>query len=206
MRVIIFLLIGLHCDEVVNETMERNENILYPPPVVYPYGGTLKLVVGIAAPILFGGRILVYSQNFQFQYALPQNATIFTDYFSSLTRRRRRDIYKLSTGWNEKKLFYQLIEHELQRWGGDGRSCMMKSICEVSSIPLGSDEGLVEELLNVILTPNYGNITLPSIDENYLNAHEAGKRGDDCGIIYSSCPTGRGLLDYISKIVSINAD
>ncbi|KAK0171870.1 hypothetical protein PV328_005263 [Microctonus aethiopoides] len=139
MRLVIFLLIGLHCDEVVNEMMERNENILYPPPpVVYPYGGTLK-----------------------FQYALPQNATIFTDYFSS---RRRRDIYKLTTGWNEKKLFYQLIEHELQR-------------------------------------PNYGNITLPSIDENYLNALEAGKRGDDCGIIYSSCPTGRGLLDYISKIV-----
>ncbi|KAK0082241.1 hypothetical protein PV325_010802 [Microctonus aethiopoides] len=176
MRLVIFLLIGLHCDEVVNEMMERNENILYPPPpVVYPYGGTLK-----------------------FQYALPQNATIFTDYFSS---RRRRDIYKLTTGWNEKKLFYQLIEHELQRWGGDGRSCMMRSICEVSSIPLGTDEGLVEELLNVILTPNYGNITLPSIDENYLNALEAGKRGDDCGIIYSSCPTGRGLLDYISKIV-----
>lgn len=81
-------------------------------PLLFYHGK--KLVVGIAAPILFGDRILVYGQNFQFQYALPQNATIFTDYFSSLTR-RRRDIYKLPTGWNEKKLFYQLIEHELQR-------------------------------------------------------------------------------------------
>lgn len=62
-------------------------------------------------PILSGKRLLTYSQNFQFQYPLPQNATMFTNYFSSLKKRRRRSI----SGNDERRIFYELLEHELHR-------------------------------------------------------------------------------------------
>ncbi|XP_057331713.1 uncharacterized protein LOC130671681 [Microplitis mediator] len=152
--------------------------------------------MGIAMPILSGRRLLTYSQNFQFQYPLPQNATTFTNYFSSLKKRRRRSI----SGNDERRIFYELLEHELQRWSGNGKACMLKSICEASSVPLNR-ESLVENLLHVVLTPDYGNNSTFA-DKDYLEASQAGRRGDDCTVIYSHCPKGYGLLDSISRIYS----
>ncbi|XP_044018824.1 uncharacterized protein LOC122859366 [Aphidius gifuensis] len=199
MKLVIILLTSLCCRHGLSEFLD-NDDILHSPPIVYPYGGTLKLLVGIASPISMGGRILVYGQNFQVQYALPTNATFFTNYYSSLKKRRKRS----SSYSHERTLFYQFLEQELQRWGANGKSCMMKSICEACSTPL-RDEGLVGEILNVILTPDYGNSS-SYVDENYLQAAETGRRGNDCSVIYSECPEGYGLLEKISRIQSINFD
>ncbi|KAH0549491.1 hypothetical protein KQX54_009732 [Cotesia glomerata] len=147
---------------------------------------------GISVPILTGRRILSYSQNFQFQYPLPQNST---HYFSTLKRRRRS-----ISGNDERRIFYQLVEQELQRWSGNGKACMLKSICEASSVPLNR-ETLVENLLHVVLTPDYGNNSTFA-DKDYTEAALVGRRRDDCALIYSHCPEGYGLLDSISRIHS----
>lgn len=70
----------------------------------------MKLLVGIAVPVQLSGRILVYGQNMQFQYTLPDNATFFTNFFKDSSRRRRR-----STGWNERTPVYDIIQGELDR-------------------------------------------------------------------------------------------
>ncbi|EFN88510.1 hypothetical protein EAI_03139 [Harpegnathos saltator] len=85
---------------------------LLPPPIVYPFGGTFKLVVGFAVPVELSGRILVYGQNFQFQYALPPNATFFTEFFEGASSSRRR---RASVSRDERMTVYGLLEGEFER-------------------------------------------------------------------------------------------
>ncbi|XP_011304075.1 uncharacterized protein [Fopius arisanus] len=115
------------------------------------------------------------------------------DYFTSLTKRRRRS----TSGEYQRKLFYEFLEQEMTRWCGDGMSCMMKSICQVSQIPVG-DGSLVGELLNVMLTPDYGNTSFFT-GLHYLRAAEAGREGGDCSTIFPGCPESCRFLDHITS-------
>nr|KAF7412780.1 hypothetical protein H0235_012631 [Vespula pensylvanica] len=151
------------------------------------------LVVGFAVPIKLAGRILVYGQNFQFQYALPQNATFFSNLSQNrVFSRRRRHL-----DWYGRDLLFNTLEQNFQRNGLDGRECLKKSICEAVVDPL-IDEGLIGELLHLLLTPEHAED--PSFPEDFLQAAEVGKRNKDCSKIFSSCPDGQGFLDRISRL------
>ncbi|XP_015609920.1 uncharacterized protein LOC107274873 [Cephus cinctus] len=193
--VISAVLLGLVClYQTGNGDASRVERqILYPPPIVFYNGGTYKLILGVAVPISIRGRLLSVGHNIQFQYPLPRNASYFTNYFDSVSTRRRRRSMK-----DERSMIYRYMENEIERWGANGKDCLMRSICEAAETPL-RDEGLVGELLHVLLTPNYGGDS--SAGDDYLVAHEAGLRGDDCRRIYPSCPDGYGVLDNISKVL-----
>nr|XP_012232279.1 PREDICTED: uncharacterized protein LOC105677940 [Linepithema humile] len=168
---------------------------LYPPPIVYPFGGTFKLIVGLAVPVELSGKTLVYGQNFQFQYVLPQNATFFTEFFeNALSSRRRRE----SVSWDERMTVYRLLEEEFERRGTDGKECMRKTICEAAIAPL-ENEGLVGELLHLLLTPTQNSNS--SLESEYLQALAFGRNNYDCSHIYKSCISGEGILDHISKII-----
>ena len=65
----------------------------------------LQLIVGISVPINMQGRVLSYAHNFQFQYPLPPNGSLF-----SSTQRRRRSVMS-----GDRSLVYRLLEHEWQR-------------------------------------------------------------------------------------------
>ncbi|CAD1473156.1 unnamed protein product [Heterotrigona itama] len=175
-----------------DEELRERRQAFYPPPLVYPIGGTFKLVLGLGVPVQLSGQILVYGQNVQFQYPLPDNATFFTDYFENSSRRRRR-----RASWNERASVYDILQRELDMRNIDGKTCLKKDICEAASTPL-KDEGLVGELLHLLLTPDYGdNFT---IDKEYLEAAMAGRKQENCSMIYSLCPAGLGILDRISSI------
>ncbi|XP_076763172.1 uncharacterized protein LOC143430679 [Xylocopa sonorina] len=189
----LFLLLVLEMGRVQGDEKElrrEERQALYPPPLVNPYGGSVKLVVGFAVPIQIPGRILVYGQNMQFQYMLPDNATFFTNYFQRSVRRRRAI-------WNERAVIFDILRQELDRRDIDGKECLKKDICEAAATPL-KDEGLVGELLHLLLTPDYEDAT--AIDEEYLEAAMAGRKHENCSTIYPSCPPGLGILDRISKI------
>ncbi|XP_006561817.2 uncharacterized protein LOC410063 [Apis mellifera] len=164
---------------------------LYPPPLVYPLGGVLKLVVGFAMPVQVSGQILSYGQNIQFQYMLPNNATFFTNYFEDSSRRRRR------AGWSERLPVYDILQRELDMRNVDGKACLKKNICEAASTSL-RDQGLVGELLHLLLTPDEGDAF--TMDYEYLEAAALGRRGNNCSMIYPTCPPGQGILDRISTI------
>ncbi|KAI4486679.1 hypothetical protein M0804_006049 [Polistes exclamans] len=98
----------------IDRDLREKRNLLYSPPLLYPFGGTIKLVVGFAVPIELAGRILVYGQNFQFQYALPQNATFFSNLSQNrVFSRRRRDLdrYGRVLLFNTLEQYFQRPEH-----------------------------------------------------------------------------------------------
>ncbi|XP_076238431.1 uncharacterized protein LOC143181742 isoform X2 [Calliopsis andreniformis] len=175
------------------EDAESHEGrqMLYPPPLVNPFGGTFKLIVGLAVPVQLSGRILVYGQNMQFQYTLPDNATFFANFFDGSSRRQRRNI-----SWNERTPIYDMVQQELDRRNVDGRGCLKRDICEAASSSL-KDEGLVGELLHLLLTPDQDSSMM---DSEFLAAAAAGRRREDCSRIYPTCPPGVGILDRISTV------
>ncbi|KZC06089.1 PREDICTED: uncharacterized protein LOC107194406 [Dufourea novaeangliae] len=193
-RTVILFLALLGAGPIQGSSSEKHREkrqLLYPPPLVYPFGGNFKLIVGLAVPVQLSGRILVYGQNIQFQYALPDNATFFTNIFEGSSRRRR------NAYWNERTPVYDILERELDRRNIDGKSCLKKDICETAATPL-KDEGLLGELLHLLLTPDHGGA--PRMDQEYLEAAAAGRRHENCSMIYSACPAGLGILDRISTI------
>ncbi|XP_033338282.1 uncharacterized protein LOC117227276 [Megalopta genalis] len=187
-----FLLFCLGVDRIrgyATEQLREKRQLLYPPPLVYPFGGNYKLLIGIAIPVQLSGRTLVYGQNIQFQYSLPDNATFFTNFFEGSSRRRR------NVDWNERTAVYDILESELDRRNIDGKSCLKKNICEAAATPL-EDEGLIGELLHLLFSPDHGSES--NMDQEYLDAAAAGRRHEDCSMIYPSCPDGLGILDRIS--------
>ncbi|XP_003690468.2 uncharacterized protein LOC100864219 [Apis florea] len=176
-----------------NGEVRGKRQALYPPPLVYPLGGVLKLVVGFAMPVQVSGQILSYGQNIQFQYMLPNNATFFTNYFEDSSRRRRRR----RVSWSERVPVYDVLQRELDMRNVDGRACLKKNICEAASTSL-KDEGLVGELLHLLLTPGEGDAF--TMDYEYLEAATLGRGGKNCSMIYPTCPPGQGILDRISTI------
>ncbi|XP_043589146.1 uncharacterized protein LOC122570638 [Bombus pyrosoma] len=171
---------------------DEQRQALYPPPLVYPFGGIFKLVVGMAVPVQLSGQILVYGQNFQFQYMLPDNATFFTNFFQTSSQRRRR-----TASWNERAYVYDILQQELNMRHIDGKACLKKNICEAASTSL-KDEGLIGELMHLLLTPDHEDASM--MDDDYLEAAMAGRRQENCSMIYSTCPAGQGILDRISSI------
>ncbi|XP_046488443.1 uncharacterized protein [Neodiprion pinetum] len=181
-----------------DDSDRRDKRQIYSPILVEPYGGTFKLIIGVGIPIAIPGRTLVYGQNMQFQYPLPTNATFFTNLFSpsSTTRRRRR-----SSSHYEREIAYSMLEQQFDRSGANGKECIMRGICEAAETPL-HEEGLVGELLHLLLTPDYGGNT--SVDEDYVNAKKAGIRGEDCAALFPGCPYGHGILDHVSITKYVN--
>ncbi|KAG7188257.1 hypothetical protein KM043_007923 [Ampulex compressa] len=171
--------------------------LLHPPPIVYPYGGNFKLIMGITMPVQLQGRILVYAQNFQFQYPLPDNATFFTNFFEDASSSRRR---RQSVASDERMKIYKLLEQDFDRRGIAGESCLKKSICEAAATPV-QDEGLIGEILHLLLTPDYGGGNF--MDPGYLQAAENGRRNNNCSMIYAACPADHGILDQISRVLTI---
>jgi len=63
-------------------------------------------------PVEISGRILAYAQNLQFQFQLPQNATLFTDFFENASSSRRR---RENVNWDERIAVYKLLQQEFER-------------------------------------------------------------------------------------------
>ncbi|XP_046830946.1 uncharacterized protein LOC124429560 [Vespa crabro] len=89
---------------------------------------------------------------------------------------------------------YSTIENLLEEYGwGNGRECLLRSICELAEVPfLRREEDIVEETIHLILTPTEDlaisvNSTHRSVEESYREAERLGKSGVDCTLTYPNC-------------------
>jgi hypothetical protein len=98
----------------------------------------------IQTPIPVPNKTLSASLGFQFNFVLPTNVTEFRQW--NLTRFRRNVGEALQS-------VYLPFEAFLQEYGFDGRTCLLRSICEAAHSPFSHDEnGLLEEIAHSILT------------------------------------------------------
>ncbi|XP_033607304.1 uncharacterized protein LOC111864376 isoform X2 [Cryptotermes secundus] len=158
--------------------------------LVYPKGATYKFNIGMGFPVDLPQKILSFSMNFQFQYTQPTNFTPLKE-FPEVRRSFRETVDRSSS--------YLALQNVMDRHGLDGRNCLLRSICEVAEAPVYYN-GLIGELLHVILSPGYGFNTEEHVDWDYHEARRHGEGGGDCRQAYPTCPFGDGLLDLISLL------
>jgi hypothetical protein len=85
------------------------------------------------------------SFGFQFVFALPTNATLW---HTPPEIMRRREISSKAL-----RNFYLPLELLLERYGFDGRTCVLRSICEAAHSPFQHEEmNFLEEVVHSILT------------------------------------------------------
>ncbi|XP_037083068.1 uncharacterized protein LOC119103586 [Pollicipes pollicipes] len=102
-----------------------------------------------------------------------------------ILERKRREV-RDSRIVRDKKMIYKGLTSMFRRFGMEGKTCLMKTICEISSSPLLFD-GLVGELLNIALIPSHKLGDGPGLDE-YRDAEKHGLAGGDCEAAFPACP------------------
>ncbi|XP_034833456.2 uncharacterized protein [Maniola hyperantus] len=176
-------------------------------PLVYPYGGTYKLLIGFAAPVPNDDHInLLFSANYQYQYLQFQNISQLSQYYFINTVSREQRDADLESRRDERIVFYNSLADLLEMKGMNGQDCLLRAICEAAQYPV-HEEALVGEILHILLTPDYGHSPFEEQDQEwqeamsiYSDAATAGRQMFDCGYIYSGCAWGQGILDIISTL------
>ncbi|XP_068622745.1 uncharacterized protein [Battus philenor] len=176
-------------------------------PLVFPYGGTYKLLIGMTTPVRSEDYInLVFAINFQYQYVQFQNISELSQYYFIKTVAREQRDMEVEERKDERLVFYKSVADLLQMKGMNGPDCVMRAICEAAQYPV-SEEGLVGEVLHILLTPDYGRSAFDEDDPDwydtmspYIDAAIAGRQMFNCASIYFNCPQGQGILELISTL------
>ncbi|XP_037948404.1 uncharacterized protein LOC119679887 [Teleopsis dalmanni] len=165
--------------------------------LIFQNGGTIKLSLGPSMPVPLDDpvtwRALVCSYNLQGgHYTMPTTPLYPWDKWEHIFSRSLKKIennIRADNGRDDARLFvYTALENYMSRKNGNGRACLLRSICENAQVD--HYVGIFGTILNIVLTP--GKQQLNSI---YTAASEAGKLGADCVKLYADCPSGANILD-----------
>ncbi|XP_059621789.1 uncharacterized protein LOC132265228 [Phlebotomus argentipes] len=178
--------------------------------LTFPPDSATGILVAIAVPIDLRYRNVFLSYNFEANYGMPEEAA---DYIPGPLERleivdrglegdaqvitRNSTVHKRSSGqFFTRRKIYRTLESYLQCHGHKGRACLLRTICEASESPLHDNNGLLGDLLHVILTPSTSDHE--DLHPEYYAAEELGRSGD-CSKYSRHCP--ECILDLISRVL-----
>ncbi|XP_062552847.1 uncharacterized protein LOC134217989 [Armigeres subalbatus] len=106
-----------------------------------------------------------------------------------------KTLFRRSATFTRKKA-YRAIESHIKRTGLDGKKCLLRAICEASEIPLGENNGVVGDIIHILLSPS------TSVDEGlppeFYKAERLGREGR-CQKYRKHCD--ENVLDHISFLL-----
>ncbi|KAL9697784.1 hypothetical protein quinque_001225 [Culex quinquefasciatus] len=149
-------------------------------------GGVAKIVIGGVFPVRFAhklARSLNCAHNLQANYAIPER--IIWPVPEHVFKQRLNDEFVDRS----RPQLYRVLERMVDNWGGHGRSCLLRTICQVAETPLGHN-GMLGEILDVIFTPYEHEL----IDEEYKLARKYGLHGVNCNRAFHECSYGHEMF------------
>ncbi|XP_059490100.1 uncharacterized protein LOC132205184 [Neocloeon triangulifer] len=156
--------------------------------LLFPPGSNMGIEVALSVPVRKSVNV---AMNIEANYVLPDNVTyFFPDLVPGLGQGRLAESFGIT-----RRRTYTTIITMLNRVGLDGRSCLLRAICEAAETPL-QHNGLFGDLLHVIFTPSSSNDE--QLGADFAAAEQQGVDGDDCGTLYSQCP--RGLFQMFTAL------
>ncbi|KOB77105.1 Uncharacterized protein OBRU01_04664 [Operophtera brumata] len=172
--------------EAHDDTRYRTERQINSIPLVYPYGGTYKLLIGFASPVPNKDKIgLLFGVNFQYQYAQFTNISQLSQYY--FIKRVTRELQN-NLGRDEQPLRGQMNTEGR----GDERLVFYKSIADMMTAPDYGRTPFDEE------DPDWAEISEEM--SPYIDAAVAGRQMFSCQAVYGGCPEGEGLMELISTL------
>ncbi|XP_028031202.1 uncharacterized protein LOC114243786 [Bombyx mandarina] len=188
-----------------SESLQRNRRQL-----LFPNNTLLQFNAGIGTP----SPVKDINVNFAFQanFQLPWNRSqIPVDILLANSgydgpSRQIRDIDNMNSGSydNDARLyhFYKYIEDMLNSFGYNGTACVKKTLCQLGSEPLHSDddEDLLHELATFVLNPR-NDLIHQSVQQKeifpYIEAYNLGQKSEDCLNSYQEC--NASFVDLFTK-------
>ncbi|XP_027236644.1 uncharacterized protein [Penaeus vannamei] len=138
--------------------------------VAFPTGSTFTITPVLCIPVVSVGDLTGYLDiELPFTIKLP-NAT-------QISYSGRMD--------DDRMGIYSVLIDTLSRFGLNGKSCLLRAVCEVAESPL-RDDGLFGEIINIVLTASYGSSSSELYD--YVNAEYYGRAYGSCWSAYPECP------------------
>ncbi|XP_066251438.1 uncharacterized protein [Euwallacea similis] len=159
-----------------NRVLSRNKRWL-----VWKKGvNWVAMIFGLGIPVEVNQNSVVMGSAIKAYYLLPDNSSVFTNPSIDFQRKRRS-----ASRWK----IYELIESYLERNNyADGKACLLKSICQISSIKLEERSGLLAEIVHNFLTPSS---TKEEIEDHgnyaYHFAERVGKEVGRCDHVFPEC-------------------
>ncbi|XP_071527004.1 uncharacterized protein [Panulirus ornatus] len=139
--------------------------------IAFPTGSTFTITPVLCIPVVSVGDLTGFLDiELPFTIKLP-NAT-------QVTYSGRMDDDRLG--------IYSVLINTLGRFGVDGKSCLLRAVCEVAESPLRED-GLLGEIINIVLTTSYGSSSSRELYD-YVNAEYYGRAYGNCWSAYPQCP------------------
>ncbi|KAH8379912.1 hypothetical protein KR009_008003 [Drosophila setifemur] len=201
-------------------------------PLIYPRGNPtrLQMIAGFGIPVE-GLKVeaVVVGYVMKVHYYLPYSAQqLRTKDVQEITARKLPDnatIFEkiLQKSDEELGIDSSAFQEDLQALGSyrwsvyeaftalairmklNGRPCVLKSICESASAPFDDRNGLLGELLHILLTPSSSVDPLAEHSDNdYLQAERLGAAGSDCHQVYQRCP--KSLLEHFSDVHHLDSE
>ncbi|XP_031338119.1 uncharacterized protein LOC116167025 [Photinus pyralis] len=149
--------------------------------LVFPEGSSLSIAICLTAQTTLPEQIFTEAINWGIAYDLPNESSVLRQFLHPkhvMQRRNRRDLYRN-------------METIMDSMGFNGRSCILRALCETSRRFLSRQTGLVEELIRIAFRFPLQKIMNWEPEEHrlyhwaYRIGHE--KENTDCADLFSEC-------------------
>ncbi|XP_039958047.1 uncharacterized protein LOC120773118 [Bactrocera tryoni] len=180
--------------------------------LIYPRQAPTRLlfIAGIGVPADLEYESLTVGYTLKGQFFLPYNVTtyrenpFYPEYKSeyNATYHGNHGHY----GWESRssKLrwnLYSCIAQRLDSYGYSGTECILKAICEASSLSFQRLHGVFEQIVHILLSPSSSVDQATPQSVQYIEAEKIGSSSGDCG--FYNCKIS--VLDWISSVLKVES-
>ncbi|XP_044258932.1 uncharacterized protein LOC123007612 [Tribolium madens] len=157
--------------------------------LIWPQGGSKLLAIfGVGIPVDLKPETVIVGMVIKANYRYPTNVTELRQPFVTFQRKKRG-----ASRWD----LYALLTQALEMRGFGGKSCLLRTICEVARTPLEKNFGLFAELIHTFFTPTTTNEGVTHHRDNeYYAAQVLGQKGHNCEQIFKEC--NMNLIDLFT--------
>jgi len=161
--------------------------------VIFPTGSDLTFDVGLSIPIsALSATSTTFDITVPFTYNLP-NSTANLVY----TGRKIED---------EHSAVFEMIEDLLNKFGINGKACVLRTICELAESKGLPYNGLLGRAFETLFLLDYGLSNTDRLYE-YISARMYGEHQGECSSAYPQCPfSAFKLLDPEEILATISAN
>ncbi|KAL9923842.1 uncharacterized protein ACN2A1_003760 [Glossina fuscipes fuscipes] len=161
---------------------------------------TYQFITGFGVPVdNLQYEAITSGMVFKFQYFLPTQLNALKYHGTTNVKGRHGEAIKFAFN---KFYFYQLLEIWLNNIGLNGRSCVLKSICEAHETPFDLESGhLWDELAHIFFHPfSTSDESVPQVNNSQKWLNKITNSGSStCDDIFKEC--SKSILSIFTEIV-----
>ncbi|KAJ3666046.1 hypothetical protein Zmor_001502 [Zophobas morio] len=181
---LVFMFFIFHCNWWYVRPNEKNPSLIRTKrTLIWEKGRSrLQIITGFGVPVDLSLETVIIAAIIKGNYVLPSNVSDLKPFGNVYYQKRKK---RTLSRWD----IYELLAQLWQQRGFGGKSCILRTICELSHRPVDKNYGLFDELVHTVFTPSSTKETVRQHSDNeYFAAQNLGRKtGDSCKAEFSEC-------------------